>query len=729
MGYGGGGPPPAIQRLEQRLADEEDYGRSFPHSDKTLHPHFPRSVVNTSTPKVPGTPSSFFTSPLSRHGTGSPAPSPGSVGIPSMVAGSVASDSLVPDPAPGTTGTGASGGDGMVATAAARILASKTAATEPVSRIILPERLSEQLLRMLSRLPSIRRTSADGGHDRGRRFSEFSTTTFLPPPQRGRPRFLPRLLAFVSRTEGIDRMLRLTLYVCRLVGGFGVANGPGLGPSSAAFGPDVSIDLLRLADLISDARTTLRSFGALSALEALTSRPFGRGVPPRDAFRPGVGGARRVGRRAGDVALGGLKPAEENGGKQAMGDGLSTTYDSASGSDHESSSDESYGSEDDEDDAVAPSSTYDVGVRAEPPTRGRPPDNGGRPIRSRRSSSTSASEYESTTTGPSPPVRQHGVRPKPPHHTRHRRRSPTPVPPTPSALRDTMHSPDTFLRILRVWQNISLLFYYPLDLLHFLYKHRVLVANAEWAPKASHVRRGAAADTRDTAASRTFAQRQLTSESASERLGRYAHTAWLAYLLLDVVSVTRSFIEVAKGMDVVRRQSLLVRHKKRWTIEALVGDAIGFGLAGGLSRVASVATTAIGGGLSSIGSLNPLATKTDDGRGASAAAKHRFAASEAVAAHPPVAFGSGLPLGAPVENTEEHRLLMEELDGLYAQLRILGLKAFSLAGDLPLALNGVTKSHPMPLWLVGAAGTVSSLATLALRWEYMMGPPGRGDRK
>ncbi|KAJ3107527.1 hypothetical protein HDU97_003832 [Phlyctochytrium planicorne] len=623
-------PPPAIRRLELRLADEDDHGSSYPdHLQSFREPSGKNSVSGPSTPV------------------------------------------MIPRP--------------VVANAseAARILASKQLG-EPLSRITIPERLSEQLLRLLSKLPSLGKSGADDNHQtrpRGR----YSFAGFQAALANSRPRWIPRLLAFSARTEGLDRILRVLLYALRLFGGLRQRNP----------GPIQTFDLLRLAECISDARTAMRLFGGFSAYEALTT----------------AGPLKRLSDQQ-------RQPSDNNTGKipyrnnrsrrgfsPARSEDTRTHLETLTSSDDESttSEDEGYSdtSNDDDDEGYDPPISYS-----------QRKNTGSLLIEDMSSDSDSKAKAFATYGNPklskrTGPVWGHSTKTikrervsksSDTRDGRYNRRNQTPIPPLQQGLKDMFHSPDSFLRTLRAWQNISLLFYYPLDQLYFLYKHRIL-----FDPDA----------TLKTKNSRN----STTPSPRTERYQKWSNSAWLSYLLLDLIAVARSLSAVAESMAVVKRQSNLVRHKTRWSIESLMGEAIDFGYSGGLYRVASVASSAIGAGLSSLGGLHPFLKRSE----VPSLPRPDDSAFHDRSQRIP-AFSAPIEI-PPIENTEEHRMLMDEMNSLYAELRILGLRALSLCGDIPLAVNGITPSHPLPMWTVGFLGTLSSVATLVLRWEYMMGPP------
>ncbi|KAJ3218241.1 hypothetical protein HDU67_006350 [Dinochytrium kinnereticum] len=704
-------PPPSLKRIEQRLADEDDYGSSY----SNRLPPFDRRSTGSS---VQPTQSPF-----------QPTPRP----LPSK------------------------------STATARILASKPS-SEPISRIILPERLSEQLLRLLSRLPSMRKPNDEDDDQSvregraGRYHLSRIQEVFL-----NRPRFIPRFLAFTSRTEGTDRILRLVLYVCKLFGGLRmmrIGRAAEARPGSVRF----ALGLMRLADCLSDARTILRFWGLLSTYEALTSGPLsGKGTLSSRRSMLGSEIASNTSyenkyraRELSRVDPTTRKKMEESGSESETDgdvDDSETSGDEAffseSGTPLRESSSRCQGvgkSSDSGNEAFGKYSKPKLAQRHGPvpnvtdAARHEPKASGG------TETEYTSSDYESSpeTRRPATTEKKHRfgksvrsgnkkreetIRAGKSHvsalsmHTEHlalqyeqtegpkhhRRRSPTPPPPLPPGLRDMMQSSDSFLRILRAWQNISLLFYYPLDQLSFLHKHGILTSSTN-----------ASVEPPDKI---KFQKRNLPKSSKAIEYCRWSNAAWLSYLILDAIAVTRSLASVAESMAVVRRQSRLARHKTRWTIESLMGEAIDFSFSGGFSRVASAATSAIGGGISSLSALHPFSFSGRGGHDSPVSTLHRH---EPTSASTPI-YNAPISL-PPVENTEEHRMLMEELNGLYAELRILGLRTISLIGDVPLAVNGILPSHPLPVWAVGLCGTFSSAATLALRWEYMMGQPPTWER-
>ncbi|KAI8848762.1 hypothetical protein BC829DRAFT_393385 [Chytridium lagenaria] len=463
------------------------------------------------------------------------------------------------------------------ATAAARILASKPT-SEPISRIILPERLQNLVTWMMM--------MTDGDLlGVGIRFIVFKRRSQCGTVYSTTPSF-----CFEDGRNGSD---------------------------SSSHPLHVSIDrrnsfdgLLKLGDCLSDARNVLRFLGVLSAYEALMSGPF----VYYNTFR------------------GGRRESEEPSRVEEEDEKL---Y-SDSGSDTDGDVDDSETSEDDAYDRnrVDRYQTMDEASESD----GEEFAKYGKPRLAKRK--TVDDDYESSYES-----RRNVLAGT---ETRRSERG------WEKRLRDIIKSPDSFLRHTGLAKHLPLLLL-PLDQLYFLHKHGILgspTLHLQRSPKSIDYR-------------------------------RYSNMAWLSYLLLDMLAIIRTLSSVAESMAVVRVNHGSFYIKNGGPLNPLWGKPLTLVFSGGFSRVASAATSALGGGLSSLGGV----TRT------------------AVPPQPITPIVK--PYTAPMENTEEHRMLMEELNGLYAELRILGLRTIA--------------AYLLPMWAVGVCGTVSSAATLVLRWEYMMG--------
>ncbi|KAJ3330840.1 hypothetical protein HDU76_004721 [Blyttiomyces sp. JEL0837] len=323
----------------------------------------------------------------------------------------------------------------------------------------------------------------------------------------------------------------------------------------------------------------------------------------------------------------------------------------------------------------------------------------------------------------------------------------------------TSFSDERFLKSLRTWQKVMLLLYYPLEHLYFMAYHKVIGFRpppppAPRKPPASlsafrasssaalqafsaphhHVHRLFQPKNDHASSSSVHVpkqppppiiisqpQQQLPphhqsvaafSVQRTRDLYRWASMAWLAYLLLEFTAVARAMSATAKAAATVRRQRRLLRHRARWSWESLVGDALDFGAGafgvdgwwwagntgGGRGGVRQ------GGGLGGLGISNGATSDGDLSPGAN--------------------LGDGSNAPPRVDETSasmiEHGMLEDELRSLNSEMRNHWLRLVGLFGDLPLAINGSLASHPLPLWVIGFCGTVSSLAAWRLRWKYMV---------
>ncbi|KAJ3192309.1 hypothetical protein HK101_006761 [Irineochytrium annulatum] len=526
---------------------------------------------------------------------------------------------------------------------------------QPLSRIVVPERLSDQLLRLLTRLPS-------------------SINRVVRPSQR-------TFLDYVSHVEGADKVYRLISYTLRLIASTHASRRGGSHTSLQA--------LLRLADQVADARVILRCFGSLAAFDALC-----RHFTPRSAAGADEGRGRRGGPRTGPSGGG----VEDD----------SSVYSATDGSDIDGLA---VGAGEERDSlyrtprlrrrfpvprGASASSLPGVGgtsgggvvlrgrqVRGvddldlmdlgslearsddgDGDSEGDGGESRGRTGRGRGRSGRFASAVggSSGSLPSSGPWRRDVQQPS--------------HPPRPS----TKGSGDTFMLVIRSWQSIALLAYYPLELMHHLTKHRIVTFRPSLLPPRSAS--GSAASGGTSLHASILGRPAVTLDSynaaRAELFYRWSCAAWLAHTALDAAALARSVAEVWAAIAVVGRQARLAQIAKRttrtrWSLDGLLTDAAELG--GSFARRLG-------------------------GKGGGTGSREIRQRAE-----------------GPPEMSEEHKMLMEELDALRAELRVMGIRGLGIVGDAALAVNGAAVGHPMPLWMVGLIGTASSLARLSLSWS------------